>query len=52
MEELQLLIEALEKGVKHNIYSKMEIYSIQKCVESVMETMKSINQTQNENTDS
>lgn len=30
MEELQLIVDAIEKGIKHNIYSKVEIYGIQK----------------------
>lgn len=42
MEELQIIIEGLEKGIRNNVFSKMEIYSIQKCVQVVAEKVKSL----------
>jgi hypothetical protein len=40
MEELQLLVEALQKGIVNNIYSKLEIKTIQDCINKLGEEIK------------
>tara|TARA_R110002020_G_scaffold403141_1_gene613261 strand:- start:1179 stop:1337 length:159 start_codon:yes stop_codon:yes gene_type:complete len=42
MNELQIIIDALDKGVKNNIFSKIEIYAIQKSLEVVSEKVQSL----------
>lgn len=48
MENLKLLIEALEKGIKHSIYNNLEIMAIQTTLEKLSNELESTKTEENE----